>query len=252
MQKPVGLGPGWALVNGLPWFRIVRDRVFTGGSAVCKRVSSAVALLGLGFLFVPPVGADTITPLFFDGFEADVPEKLDASLAFWWTMSGSVDTLGAGNLCGPAGGSSQCIDLDGTGSKAGTIQTKQTFAVSPAIYRLSFDLAGANRRWKGSQTNTVTVSFGGYYSEDFTLLQYDPFQTFTRDIMVPSAGAANIVFAHHGADWIGLLLDNVSLSHVIVDVPNEDNLISTPEPATWTLLGAALGLLALRSRWKRA
>jgi hypothetical protein len=205
-------------------------------------------------LFVPLARADTITPLFFDGFENDTPDKLNATLVNWWTTSGAVDVLGAGNLCGTAGGLSNCLDLDGTSSKAGTIQSKESFAVGPGAYRLSFDLAGANRGWLGSASNTVNISFGGFYSEAFTMLQYDPFQTFTRDILVASPGTANIVFDHEGADWIGILLDNVSLSQVVFDIPDvpeEPNVIPTPEPATWTLLGAALGLVALRYRRMR-
>jgi hypothetical protein len=34
----------------------------------------------------------------------------------------------------------------------------------------------------------------------------------------------------------------------IPEVPEEPNVIPTPEPATWTLLGAALALVALRYR----
>lgn len=201
-------------------------------------------------LFAPSVArADVITPLFFDGFEADTPETLNATLNGWNTLSGSVDVLGAANLCNQAGIYSICVDLDGTSSKAGNIQSKTLFSVSPGTYRLSFDLAGGTRPWLGAQNNTVTVAFGGYFAEDFTMAMTDPFQTFTRDILVGSNGTANISFNHAGADWIGLLLDNVSLSHVLI-VPDEPNLTHTPEPATWTLMGAALGLLAWRYRRK--
>lgn len=216
-----------------------------------KCLSAVVSLVGLVVLWAPLARADTITPLFFDGFESDTPDKLNATLVNWWTTSGTVDVLSAGNLCDAAGGLSACLDLDGTSTKAGTMQSKQSFSLQPGAYRLSFDLAGAHRRWLGSASNTVNVSFGGFYSEAFTMLRYDPFETFTRDILVASPGTANIVFAHEGADWIGILLDNVSLSHVVFDipeVPEEPDVIPTPEPATWTLLAAALGLVALRYR----
>jgi hypothetical protein len=217
---------------------------------------SAAWLAVLAVLVAPAaVRGDIITPLFFDGFEAEVADVLDSSLTRWNVAAGSIDVLSPGNLCGAAGLSSNCVDLDGTGAAAGTIQTKQVFSLDPGLYRLTFDLAGANRKWRGSEVNTVTVSLGGFFTEDFTLFQYDPFQTFTRDINVGTAGLANLGFQHYGKDWIGLLLDNVSLSHVVVEgpieVPEEPNVVPTPEPASWTLVAAGLGLVAWRLRRTR-
>lgn len=214
-----------------------------------RSVCSVVALLALAVLMMPAAArADIITPMFFDGFTADTPDVLNAALINWDVTSGSIDVLSAGNVCGPAGDYSNCVDLDGTGALAGTIQTKQTFALDPGLYRLSFDLAGANRKWLGSATNTVTVSLGSYYSESFTMLQYDPFQTFTRDITVADLGLGKIGFSHQGNDWIGLLLDNVSLAHVTVEVPEEPDVIPTPEPGSWELLASGLGLAFWRFR----
>jgi hypothetical protein len=67
------------------------------------------------------------------------------------------------------------------------------------------------------------------------------------DINVAGPGAAKIVFAHQGNDWIGLLLDNVSLSHVI---PDEPDVIPTPEPGSWELIGSALFALGWSFRKK--
>jgi PEP-CTERM motif len=217
---------------------------------------SVLALLVPAVLLAPAAArADIITPLFFDNFEADAPDVLNSTLLNWNVTSGAIDVLSSGNICGSAGDPSRCVDLDGTGKSAGTIQSKQSFTLDPGLYRLTFDLAGANRIWTGSASNTVTVSLGGYFSEDFTLFRYDPFQTFTRDINVGSSGPVNIVFNHHGADWIGLLLDNVSLSNVVIEVPDvipdePDDVIPTPEPGTWQLIAPALGLLAWRFRKK--
>ncbi len=236
----------------VPAFGLQTNRVSQGEVVVFARLSLAVALFGFAVLLGPGTAlADTITPLFSDGFESDTPDVLDAVLNNWTVSSGSVDVLSAGNLCNIAGGTSNCVDLDGTGRSAGTIWSKQTFAVGAGTYRLTFDLAGANRPWLGSESNTVNVSFGGYFAEDFTMFRNDPFQTITRDILIGGPGTANIVFSHQGADWIGLLLDNVSLSSVIIDVPDEPNVVPSPEPATWTLLGAALGLIALHRFRKR-
>jgi hypothetical protein len=197
--------------------------------------------------------ADVITPLFFDGFDSDTPEVLNATINSWNIPAGSVDVLGGANLCALAGNPSVCVDLDGTGTQAGTMVSKTAFPVSAGTYRLSFDLAGGSRPWMGPQNNTVTVAFGSYYSENITMAMTDPFATYTRDILVGGDGAAYIAFYHYGADWVGLLLDNVSLSHVLIvpDVPNEVP-VETPEPATWTLLGGTLALLAWRFRKRHA
>jgi hypothetical protein len=204
------------------------------------RIHSVWALLALAVLAAPgPARADTITPIFFDGFEADKADVLDATLLNWNVVSGSIDVLSAGNLCGPSGDYSKCVDLDGTGAMAGTIATKATFNLAPGLYQLSFDLAGANRKWRGSEVNTVNVSLGSFFSEDLTMLQWDPFTTITREILIENGGAAKIQFAHQGSDWIGLLLDNVSLARV------EREVVPTPEGGAWELTIALLGVAAV-------
>ena len=215
-------------------------------SSVC----SVAALLALAVVFAPGAArGDVITPMFFDGFEADPADVLNASLVNWNVISGSIDVLSGGNLCGPSGNYTHCVDLDGTSTQAGTIQTKQTFTLDPGTYRLTFDLAGANRPWTGSASNTVFISLGAYFSEAFTPLQWDPFYTFTRDITVYDTGNAKVQFSHMGGDMIGLLLDNVSLAHVVAEEPN---VIPTPEPGSWELIASTLGLLVWRFRKKRS
>lgn len=220
------------------------------------RVSSSIALVLLAVAIVPgPARGDTITttPIFFDGFESDKSEVLNSTLKNWNVVSGSIDILASGNFCGPAGRWSNCLDLDGTGKSAGTIQSKDTFALDPGFYRLSFDLAGSHRYWTDSPTNTVTVSFGSYFSEDITLARLDNFQTFTRDISVPAVGLGNITFHHHGKDWIGLLLDDVRLERLTItpDPPPDPEIIPTPEPGTLLLCAGGLTLLLLRLRKQR-
>lgn len=209
------------------------------------RICSVVALLALAIVIAPrPARADIITPIFWDGFEGDKGDVLDSTLLKWNITSGSIDVLSAGNLCGPSGSFSNCVDLDGTGALAGSMQTKQTFALDAATYRLSFDLAGSNRPW-GPSYDSVTVTFGNYYSETFTLFRTNPFQTFVRDIALANIGSAKIGFAHQGNDMMGLLLDNVSLARVTFD----EVVIPTPEPGAWELLFAAvMGLAVWRFR----
>lgn len=125
----------------------------------------------------------------------------------WRITNGAVDLIGKGFWdFYPEHG--MYIDLDGNRNKAGTLQTKNEFVLSPGTYRLEFDLAGHPLRG----TNTTAVSVGRIYSEDFTLNVKEPFRRISRDIYVPSQTSANIVFQHKGADKAGLLLDNVRLT----------------------------------------
>ncbi|MEX2303524.1 MAG: hypothetical protein WD733_21460 [Bryobacterales bacterium] len=207
-----------------------------------------LAVLSLAVLIAPSTArGDTITPIFFDGFEADTGNILNASLVNWNIVSGSVDVLSGGNLCGSAGSNSNCVDLDGSGLLAGTIETKTTFALDPGTYRLSFELAGANRQWTGSTNNTVVVSLGSYFSQAITPLQWDPFETYSYDINLVNPGGAKIGFSHSGNDWIGLLLDNVSLAKVTFDQP-EVIPTPTPESGGWELTLAVIGLAAFGFR----
>jgi hypothetical protein len=236
-----------------------REIDFLEGGFLKQQFGRVIALTVLALALLPSqgFGETIVTQMFYDGFEGDTANILDSSLVNWNVVSGSVDVLGAGNLCGPSGDSSHCVDLDGTGIVAGTIQTKQSFALDPGIYRLSFDLAGANRDLPGAESNTVTVTLGSYFSEDFTLSQWDPFTTFTRDIEIADAGTGTIGFQHYGNDWIGLLLDNVTLSELTIvpdipDIPGDPNdpPVPTPEPGSMTLLLSAVGIMVWHFRKK--
>jgi hypothetical protein len=208
-----------------------------------------MVLAVLFVLAVHAARAETITTLFSDDFEAETPNTLNALLTYW-SVSGSVDVLANGNLCDTAGSPSNCVDLDGTTPPGGTIETKSGFAIGPGLYRLSFDLAGSQRLFSTPLTDTVTVSVGSYFLEDFTLAYSDPFQTFTRDFAVPASGSTKIRFQHLGADQIGLLLDNVRLMNVVPD-PEEDPPAAVPEPGTLWLMASGLGVALWRLRGRR-
>jgi hypothetical protein len=125
----------------------------------------------------------------------------------WDVTEGSVDLLG-GNYGNLQPGNGLYVDLDGSTNSAGTMETKQTFALAPGTYQLSFELAG-NRR--GPQTDVVTVKLGDVYSEDFSLPFNAPFRLYTRTISVTAATSGKISFAHSGGDFVGMLLDDVKL-----------------------------------------
>ena len=133
----------------------------------------------------------------------------------WDVPRGAVDLAGKG-FWDHQPGNGMYLDLDGTlntraTAVAGTLATKRSFdLVAGQTYVLQFDLAG--NPFQGP--NTVTVKLGGAFSEEFSLPKQAPktgFKTFQRTIRVARSCRAKLVFAHHGGDWDGLLLDNVTL-----------------------------------------
>ena len=112
------------------------------------------------------------------------------------------------------------LDLDGSASNAGRIESNTTFSLAPGDYELRLDLAGSQR----GDTNTVTVSLGSEFSEDFTLDSSAPFTTITRVITITDSFEGKLSFDHAGGDNFGLLLDNVFLTDLNTEtILFEDN-----------------------------
>jgi hypothetical protein len=125
----------------------------------------------------------------------------------WDVLAGCVDLHGNGFYDVQAG-NGLYIDLDGTCTDAGTIQSKATFALQPGMYTLEFWLAGNQRI---SRPDTVNVSLGSLYTEQIVLQQTEPFRLFTRRITVAAATEAKLRFQNLGGDNQGALLDLVRL-----------------------------------------
>lgn len=152
---------------------------------------------------------DPSSVLFADDFDSENGGNGELNyfgFANWNVMAGSVDLIGNG-FADFLPGHGLYLDLDGTTFAAGTLETKTTFTLVPATYRLQFSLAGSQL----GQANRVDVTLGHVYSESFTLESDVPFTTITRDIVVSTETSGKLVFQAFGNDNIGLLLDNVRL-----------------------------------------
>ncbi|MEQ1654084.1 MAG: Ig-like domain-containing protein, partial [Nitrospira sp.] len=137
----------------------------------------------------------------------------------WTVTRGTVDLIGV-----PLGGSAfndvvpgngLYVDMDGSNSQAGKLESKATFALAPGTYELRFKLAPAEGGT--SPTNTVTVSLGGAFSESITRANNanQTFETFVRTITVSSATSGKLIFDQtNPGDNFGLLLDDVKLTNV--------------------------------------
>jgi len=147
--------------------------------------------------------------LFMDDFnsENDGRGKLNyRGFENWEVSSGELDLIGNGFWdFHPDYGLH--LDLDGSVNKAGTLQSKTKFRLLPGVYTLEFDLAGNFQR----TVNTVRVSMGDLYNEEFTLQAKEAFRKIKREINVSSVLEARLIFQHRGGDNFGLLLDNVRL-----------------------------------------
>lgn len=91
----------------------------------CRAAALAV---GLGVCAV--VGsASASTVIFFDGFEDDAYMH-NSGLTHWNVTSGSVDVVGGGGHYDWWPGGGRYLDLDGSGSRSGRIETKATFELA--------------------------------------------------------------------------------------------------------------------------
>lgn len=101
------------------------------------------------------------------------------------------------------------VDLDGTTKQAGTLRSRERFALRPGEYRLSISLSGSPR--PNQPPNTVIVTVGDAYRETFTLSSYAPLQRYTRTFRVRSATHAHLALEHLGGDDYGIFVDDIRL-----------------------------------------
>ena len=173
-------------------------------------------------------GAAQAAPVFSDDFNANAT-ALNAVPSGWTVSGGTVDIIGNGYF-DFIPGSGAYVDLDGSSGAAGLLS--RSFSLSSGVtYVASLQLAGNQR---DAATESVSVNFGGT-SASYSLPQSAGWTAYSLFFTPSSGGSFSISFANTGGDNVGMLLDNVSVAAV-------------PEPGTWALLAAGLGMIFASGR----
>jgi choice-of-anchor C domain-containing protein len=174
--------------------------------------------------------AQTVSNGTFDTFT-----KAGQGLTGWNVDRRSVDLVA--DTYWQASHGQNSLDLNGLGK--GAISQKFNTVVGQ-VYELSFDLAG--NMGDGTFLKGLTVNLGshGLYSFDSTGKSYSNmgWKTFTARFAAVSS-QTTLSFASQTSGTGGPVLDNISVSAV-------------PEPETYALLLAGLGLVGAAARRRRA
>ena len=216
--------------------------------------------LAASALFALPAYAGTV---FTDNFDADnggATALNYGGFANWNVIGGTVDIVKGGDYGIACAGS--CVDLDGSTSQSGTIETKQAFGfTSGNLLDISFDVTGNQRGGAADSlfgvlvfdapTTLHNVTFMGQSLGDFAGSSYTfnlgaiasnyPQTNAMFSATAGNGGSFRLQFGTNGVgDNVGPILDNVS-----VGISS-----AVPEPATWAMMIAGFGLVgsAMRRR----
>lgn len=157
-----------------------------------------------------------------------------------WTVVGGQTQLSYHPTCTDG---NQCIDLTGIYGYGKGLQSDAVATVIGATYRLTFDLGNVDQAGFGSSTVSVSINNGA--ATLFTnVINSDPsgFEWESKSFSwVADASSAQITIlgAANGSlsNDAGILLDNVAFTAAPV-----------PEPETYALMLAGLGLVGMRLR----
>lgn len=177
--------------------------------------------------------------VFSDNFDSDALGTPAVPAGFTVT-GGSVDIIGT-NFSGSAfdflPGHGAYIDLDGSTGGSGLLSHSLTLT-GGVTYMATFDLAGSQR----GSTETGTVRFGTS-ALTYNVASSDGFAGRAVTFMPIVTGSYALSFQNDGGDNVGALLDNVVISNTVA--------AAVPEPETYALLVAGLGITAFAIRRKR-
>lgn len=173
----------------------------------------------------------------FNGFKADQLKWNPAGANGWVvgpTANDTVDLIGQGGSFDLLPGNGSYVDLDGSTGSSGVLRNFVDL-IAGTQYTLSFWLAGNQRADQG--TESVNVHFGGV-NQTFNLSYLDPFKTFSLIYTPTVTNTYSFGFTTNSNDNVGALLDNVSVTAV-------------PEPETYALMLAGLGLIGFSARRRK-
>ncbi|TFG66313.1 MAG: hypothetical protein E4H28_02350 [Gemmatimonadales bacterium] len=123
-----------------------------------------------------------------------------------------MDLHGPGSI-DPLPGNVVYIDMDGscrngTGTTAGTMETKMSFIIDPGDYTFEMLLAGNNQE---SQVDTLDVRIGAVFNRQIVLNWTAPLALQSFDFSVATSTTETIELIHAGGDDQGILIDAVRL-----------------------------------------
>ena len=184
--------------------------------------------------------------VFYDDFNTIVASTLNTPPSGWTVSGGTVDSIFNTNVWGIScfGGAGGCVDLDGSTRNAGLL-SQGTFTLFAGVqYTLSAQISGNQR---GGSADNVTFGFLDSSTNavvaSSTISSLAPGAPFALRSLVFTGAAdrsVKIFFEDTGADNVGAILDNVSLTAV-------------PLPAAaWLLLSGLAGLGVFGRRRKTA
>jgi len=160
---------------------------------------------------LPP--ADPTTVLIVDDVDSEnggTSESNFTDFDFWTVIEGCVDLHGPGGV-DPVPGNGLYIDMDGTCNNAGTLESKETFELHPADWRLEMIVAG-NSQVTDTDSMLITVGTGNQWM--MTLDDTASFQQIDYNFTLADSASATIMLEHYGSDEQGILIDAVRLRYI--------------------------------------
>ena len=159
--------------------------------------------------------ADPETVMFFEDFDDENNgEGINnwKDFAQWDVISGCVDLHGNG-FYDIVPGRGLYVDLDGSCTRAGTIETKESFTLVPGDrYLLEYWLAGNQRR---DDADSLDVTLGSTFQQRHVLPRREDFRLHSHMITVADTTQASLRFAHYGGDNEGALLDLIRIRRIV-------------------------------------
>ena len=159
---------------------------------------------------IPPA-----TQIFRDDLDAEnggLGQQNYTGWAQWNVTEGCVDLHGPGSI-DPLPGNIVYMDMDGscrngTGTTAGTMETKQSFILDPGDYTFELLVAGNNQI---NQVDTMVVRIGTVMDRQIILDWTEPLVLMEFNFTVSASVTESIELIHAGGDDQGILIDAIRL-----------------------------------------